>query len=51
MVGNKRYVAGEVVSKIVLEDPSGIVEKRKMRLHSRACGMHRARLIPRYHWN
>ncbi|KYX89728.1 hypothetical protein AVR81_21135, partial [Vibrio parahaemolyticus] len=27
MVGNKRYVAGEVVSKIVLEDPSGIVEK------------------------
>ncbi|WP_045463363.1 tandem large repeat [Vibrio hyugaensis] len=27
MVGNKRYVAGEVVSKVVLEDPSGIVEE------------------------
>ncbi|MGD1493802.1 tandem large repeat [Vibrio harveyi] len=27
MVGNKRYVAGEVVSQVVLEDPSGIVEK------------------------
>ncbi|HHF3079476.1 TPA: tandem large repeat [Vibrio diabolicus] len=26
MVGNKLYIAGEVVSKIVLDDPSGIVE-------------------------
>ncbi len=27
MVGNKRYVAGEVVSRVVLEDPSGVVEE------------------------
>ncbi|MDF5178694.1 hypothetical protein P3624_24260, partial [Vibrio parahaemolyticus] len=26
MVGNRLYIAGEVVSKIVLDDPSGIVE-------------------------
>ncbi|MGL0989806.1 Ig-like domain-containing protein, partial [Vibrio vulnificus] len=27
IVGNKRYVAGEVVSRVVLEDPSGVVEE------------------------
>ncbi len=27
MVGNKRYVAGEVVSRVVLADPSGVVEE------------------------
>ncbi|PUZ86080.1 hypothetical protein, partial [Vibrio vulnificus] len=27
IVGNMRYVAGEVISRITLEDPSGIVEK------------------------
>ncbi|WP_213053115.1 tandem large repeat [Vibrio sp. B1ASS3] len=27
MVGNKRYIAGEVVSRVVLEDPSGVVEE------------------------